>query len=95
MSNSDTHQYLPADGWYFTFPNSEGASFPRTFFRVALWRIEEDGTTVGMISCRLGSDHASEPVRLLAPPRGKDALYVHMDDLTEEDSAEITKRRFS
>jgi len=95
VSNSESYQHLSADGWYFTFPNSEGASFPRTFFRVALWRIEDDGTIVGLISVRLGSEHASEPVRLMSPPRARGAQYVHIDDLTDEDRAEIAKRRFS
>lgn len=54
MSDNDSYQYLPADGWYFTHPNNEGASFERTFYRVALWRVEEDGTIVGLISVRLG-----------------------------------------
>ncbi|PTT65185.1 hypothetical protein [Stenotrophomonas sp. HMWF003] len=95
MSDNPSYQYLPAEGWYFTHPNSEGASFPRTFYRVALWRVETDGSILGLISVRLGSEHAADPVRLISPPRGKGAQYVHMDDLTDEDRAEITKRRFS
>ncbi|CAD0363713.1 hypothetical protein CFBP498_49270 (plasmid) [Xanthomonas hortorum pv. vitians] len=64
-------------------------------FRVALWRIADDDTIVGLISVRLGSDHSSEPVRLMSPPRGKGTQYLHIDDLTDDDRAEIPKRRFS
>ena len=95
MSDNDSYQYLPADGWYFTHPNNEGASFERTFYRVALWRVEEDGTIVGLISVQLGREHATAPVRLISPPRGEGAQYVHVDELTGEDRAAITDRRFS
>ncbi|MGE6332520.1 hypothetical protein [Stenotrophomonas sp. NPDC077659] len=94
MAN-DASTHLPADGWYFTFPNGEGASFPRTYYRVALWRIDPDGTVVGLISPRLGKEHAADVTRLISPPRGEGTQYVHIDDLTDEDRAEITKRRFS
>lgn len=95
MPDSNPYQYLPADGWYYTHPNSQGSGFARTFYRVALWRLDEDGTIVGLISVRLGREHAAAPVRLISPPRGEGAQYVHVDDLTDEDRAAITDRRFS
>lgn len=95
MPDSNSYQYLPADGWYYTHPNSQGSGFARTFYRVALWRLDEDGTIVGLISVRLGREHAAAPVRLISPPRGEGAQYVHVDDLTDEDRAAIKDRRFS
>jgi len=89
------YHYLPADGWYMTHPNPAGATFPRTFYRVALWRVDPDGTIVGLISPRRGAADAADVTRLLTPPRGEGAHYVHADDLTDEDREQIRARRFS
>lgn len=96
MADDSNYTYMPADGWYMTHPNNPG-SFPRTFYRVAMWRIDAEGTVVGMISVRLGPGQEKEPglVRLHAPPRSTDGQYVHWDDLTDEDKAHIVERRFS
>jgi hypothetical protein len=93
--SEETYQYLPADGWYMTFPNAAGAPFPRTFFRVALWRIEKDGSVQGLISTRLSREHAAEPVRLIAPPRAEGGQYVHFNDLAPEDRRHIVELRFA
>lgn len=90
-----SYQYLPADGWYMTFPSPAGAPSARTFFRVALWRIESDGSVQGLISPRLSKEHAAQAVSLITPPRAEGGQYVHIDDLTAEDRQHITERWFS
>lgn len=95
MSHIEQYQYLPAEGWYMTHPNTAGSSFPRTFYRVALWRISEDGTVQGLISPRLSSAHAADPVRLHTPPRCEGAQYVHIDEMADGDREHIVSYRYS
>ncbi|MBB4727929.1 hypothetical protein [Xanthomonas arboricola] len=95
MVENIPYNYIPAEGWYMTHPN-QGGSHPRTFYRVAMWRIDPNGAVVGLISLRLGPGlYDQEPVRLHEPPRSTDGQYVHWDDLTDEDRDQIRLRRFS
>lgn len=93
MANPN-HTFIPASGWYFTHPNEDNAEHPRTFYRVALWRIDYDGTTHGLISV-VEPGTPTELPRLHAPPAAAGGQYVHVDDLTDEDRAAITALRFT
>jgi hypothetical protein len=95
MAEDVTYNYMPADGWFMTLPSPDGNT-RRVFYRVAMWRIETDGTVVGLVSVRIGrGQYNQEPVRLHAPPRAIEGQYVHWDDLTAEDKQQISEARFS
>lgn len=95
MAEEATYTYMPADGWYMTFPNPD-RNMHRVFYRVALWRIDADGTVIGLISPRLGpGPHCQEPICLHEPPKSIDGQYVHRDDLSESDRKLIADRHFA
>lgn len=81
--------YQPAVNWFLTFTNAEGADFPRSFYRVVMWEIQPDATVVGLISePRAGRGKSTTPT-LKRPGSNPDAQYVHWDDLTRAERAQI------
>uniref|UniRef100_UPI00035C1AF4 hypothetical protein n=1 Tax=Xanthomonas oryzae TaxID=347 RepID=UPI00035C1AF4 len=69
MNDYGSYRYLPADGWYATYPQAADADEPRVFQRVALWRVAPHGKIVGLISSPDNSQDESES-QLLSAPRG-------------------------
>ncbi|MFC7519255.1 hypothetical protein ACFQS6_00950 [Xanthomonas populi] len=94
MNDYGSYRYLPADGWYATYPQRTDANEEeRIFQRVALWRVAPHGTIVGLIS---SSDNSQDEIesQLLSAPRGQGVHYIHIDDLTKEEREQIRHRRF-
>ncbi|MBO9749094.1 MULTISPECIES: hypothetical protein [Xanthomonas] len=94
MNDYGSYRYLPADGWYATYPQATDTDQVRVFQRVALWRVAPHGTIVGLISSPDGDQEDIES-QLLSAPRGQGVHYIHMDDMTEQEREQIRNRRFS
>ncbi|MFA0924112.1 hypothetical protein [Xanthomonas fragariae] len=101
MNDYGSYRYLPADGWYATYPQHTNAQEPstdareaRVFQRVALWRVAPHGSIVGLISAP-DCGEAEIESQLLSAPRGAGVYYVHIDDLTDEDREQIRCKRLS
>ncbi|ALS93456.1 hypothetical protein [Xanthomonas oryzae] len=94
MNDYGSYRYLPADGWYATYPQAADAAEPRVFQRVALWRVAPHGTIVGLISSPDNNQDESES-QLLSAPRVLGVHYIHIDDLTADEREQIRRRRFS
>ncbi|MEJ7804617.1 MAG: hypothetical protein WKG03_01685, partial [Telluria sp.] len=69
--------FISADGWYLTHPDVR-PNEPRIFYRVALWRVEADGTILGMIPVVAPASMTRGPAKLYIPPTATGGVYVHI-----------------
>lgn len=75
---------IPATDWFYVHKQlTTQADAPPVVHHVAAFALDEQGEPVGLIAVAQGN---KAPPRLVSPPPGVDGMYLHRDQLNEQEA---------